>query len=593
MSNVNFEYYLNFNNVDYVLYLSTVNDSLKIHLEKAEESLYWKIELEAKYIEEMTNKAGSYKSFPVFLKMFMSALAQESNTVFVDLMSYKDLEQMRMKKTQMNSLNMSSGGSSMNDSMNMNNSLSDPLKINKKYFIMSYTNEFEKVHYPLPLQFLPTPEPEMLLKTIERMRKIISNKNSNSSTINIKEIEEVKQENLNLKNKIKLLESNRKMGAVENEEFIRSFTGIKDEYENYKQIAENKIRFLAQTIEDLKAKVNSQNANNTHTVVENSQYIKELESKLEKASEIVITERKQGQSFIDEKIREIDRLQKELHFMKENEKKLKVKINQLEKDLDIANKKNIYNINKLQGGKSKLYNSTPKSNYSYKSNSIKSVYSNVSSKKSAAGSTTSNIKKNLQANPYNKFKGLYNKNYSPFKFFDKNKTSSNKSNKSVKSNSSVISGGSNISSSKKNFTPYKKTTKPSFTKPGYNIPKVYTSKNKSTTSSIYSKQKVGASNFNKGKSSPMNSTVKTTSKPGSGSCQPSSNNNQPQTNNYLNIPVQNNSNSNKENELAALVDEKAKIVNRIKMENDSKLLNSNDINQRLGRIQNLLDSAKI
>jgi coiled-coil domain-containing protein 61 len=119
----------------------------------------------------------------------MSALAKESESVLIDLISYKDLEIMKMKKMQQNSLNMSNN---MNESMNNMNSMSDPNKINKKYFIMSYANEFEKVHYPLPLQYMSTPDTEMMLRTIERMRKYINSnlntKNSSQTTFNIKDI---------------------------------------------------------------------------------------------------------------------------------------------------------------------------------------------------------------------------------------------------------------------------------------------------------------------------------------------------------------------------------------------------------------------
>jgi hypothetical protein len=629
MSNslINIEYNLTFNNTEYILTLTSTDDSMKIQLETVNESLYWKGEFEAKYIEETTNKAGSYKTFPVFLKMFMSALSRESESVFIDLMHYKQLEQVKMKKMQQNSMNMS-GNVNMNESMTSRAS-EDPTKINKMYLIMTYNSEFEKVHYPFPLQFLIQPETDMMLRTIERMRKInISNKNNSSSTINYKDIEEIKTENFNLKNKIKLLEGQRKFGAVENEEFIRNYTSIKDEFENYKASSENKIKVFAKTIEDLKVKLSSQNLTSSSNNVETQQYIKELQSKLEKASEIVITERKQGQSFIEEKIREIEKLQKELHFMKENEKKYKVKINQLEKDLAIANKKPLPSYS-TSTTKNKNYNSTPKSNYSYKSGgSVRSGYtlnsnnSGASNKKSVTNSTSSNVKKNLLTNPYSNIKGLHNKNYSPFKFFDKNKMGSSnrsaKSNHSIKSSSSIGSVDSQRNS-KKYASPYNKsvTSNKSGSGAGFKkinpVPKANNHQNK--FSSVGNKSGAGVkpkvntmgsiSNLSSIKSQSTNVGVKSIVKNSFTNNQNTNIQSQSNLINSINSSNKNllssnsnfkatyNSGSNLNLNLSTPTQNMITTNNFINQAEDNTASNKvNDISERLGRLQNMLNIAK-
>lgn len=603
---INIEYNLTFNNTEYILTLTSNDESMKIQLETINESLYWKGEFEAKYIEETTNKAGSYKTFPVFLKMFMSALSRESESVFIDLMHYKQLEQVKMKKMQQNSMNMSGN---MNESMT-SRFTEDPSKINKMYLIMTYNSEFEKVHYPFPLQFLTQPDTDMMLRTIERMRKIITQNKNNSSTINYKEIEEIKTENFNLKNKIKLLEGQRKFGAVENEEFIRNYTSIKDEYETYKISSENKIKILAKTVEDLKIKLSSQNLTSSSNNVESQQYIKELQSKLEKASEIVVTERKQGQSFIEEKIREIEKLQKELHFMRENEKKYKVKINQLEKDLAIANRKPIPNYS-TSSVKNKNYNTTPKSNYSYKSGgSVRSGYtlnsniSGASNKKSVTNSTSSNVKKNLLTNPYSNIKGLHNKNYSPFKFFDKNKMGSsnrsNKSNQSIKSSSSIGSVDSQRNS-KKYTSPYNKSvaSNKSGSAVGFKkinpVPKGNSQQNK--FSSVGTKpgagvkpkvntinQKVGVgsiSNLSSIKSQSTHTGVKSNVK----NSFSHSNNMQQSQSNMINSISYNTSQTQAQNLIPM-----NNFMNQVESNKNSDKVN--DISERLGRLQNMLNIAK-
>lgn len=42
-------------------------------------------------IEDITQKTGNYKRFPVFVKMLRSAINRESDSVFVDLLTYSDL----------------------------------------------------------------------------------------------------------------------------------------------------------------------------------------------------------------------------------------------------------------------------------------------------------------------------------------------------------------------------------------------------------------------------------------------------------------------------------------------------------------------
>lgn len=49
-------------------------------------------------IEEITRKTGNYKRFPIFVRMLFSALTQQSESVFIDLLTYADLEHYKTKK---------------------------------------------------------------------------------------------------------------------------------------------------------------------------------------------------------------------------------------------------------------------------------------------------------------------------------------------------------------------------------------------------------------------------------------------------------------------------------------------------------------
>ena len=87
--------------------------------------------------------------------MLNSAFKCETEAVYIDLLTFQDLENLKNKKPgQTNTSNLNTTAS--------NNK--------KRYMILTYVGEFEKVHYPLPLTFVDDPEPDSLRRTIERMR---------------------------------------------------------------------------------------------------------------------------------------------------------------------------------------------------------------------------------------------------------------------------------------------------------------------------------------------------------------------------------------------------------------------------------------
>lgn len=105
-------------------------------------------------IEDITSKTGNYKKYPVFLRMLMSALKQGSESVFVDLLTYADLEMLKARKEK-------ASGSSLQRALPPNN---------KRYLILTYAAEFDRVHFPLPLQYEDQPDPAVLKATIVALR---------------------------------------------------------------------------------------------------------------------------------------------------------------------------------------------------------------------------------------------------------------------------------------------------------------------------------------------------------------------------------------------------------------------------------------
>jgi hypothetical protein len=103
-------------------------------------------------VDDITSKAGSARRFPVFVKMLVAALQQQSGSTSVDLLEPADLEALRSKR----------GASPAQSQVR--------LPQNKCYLILSCVGEFEKVHYPLPLTLCVDEEPVRLREMIKRLR---------------------------------------------------------------------------------------------------------------------------------------------------------------------------------------------------------------------------------------------------------------------------------------------------------------------------------------------------------------------------------------------------------------------------------------
>lgn len=89
-----------FHDIPYFMTVSAYNgDTLHVEVEQKTDASIWKGDFSSKYIEDITAKTGNYKKFTVFVKMLLSAVKQQSESVFVDLLTYQDLEQLKVKKS--------------------------------------------------------------------------------------------------------------------------------------------------------------------------------------------------------------------------------------------------------------------------------------------------------------------------------------------------------------------------------------------------------------------------------------------------------------------------------------------------------------
>eukprot|EP01039_Chlorochromonas_danica_P009471 gene9471-10461_t len=153
------EWTLAFHGTDYIVTVTSSDALLSVEVEDEDSGDRWSAEFTSQYVEEITHKAGNFKKFPLFVKMLSSALAKSSDSVFVDLLTFADLEVLKARKTGQPSSSFSSSTTA-----------SPHRQGQKRYIILTYTGEFDRVHYPLPLPYEDTPNAAALQRAVKRLR---------------------------------------------------------------------------------------------------------------------------------------------------------------------------------------------------------------------------------------------------------------------------------------------------------------------------------------------------------------------------------------------------------------------------------------
>ncbi|XP_030854400.1 coiled-coil domain-containing protein 61 [Strongylocentrotus purpuratus] len=147
-----------FRGVDYIVGMWVNDDNLlTVEVEDRLTADQWRGSFEPAYIEDLTHKTGNYKQYSIFLSMLESALLQNSESVSLDLLTYADLESLRNRKAGLGTRAIPGGQRSALNT--------------KRYLIVTYTVEFDRIHYPLPLPYQGKPDPVALQDTVRELRK--------------------------------------------------------------------------------------------------------------------------------------------------------------------------------------------------------------------------------------------------------------------------------------------------------------------------------------------------------------------------------------------------------------------------------------
>ncbi|KUF94227.1 MORN repeat-containing protein 3 [Phytophthora nicotianae] len=214
---------IEFHGARYVVTVQVQQQLLHVQVEAADANVapssVWTGKFPASDVEQLTRQTGNSKRFPVFVQMLLTALHRRSDTVFVDLLTAADLNLYRQRKLQPGAV--SEGLTSA----------ATATSTGKRYLILTYAVEFDRVHYPLPLTHEVSPSPEVLQRTIRRLRQALAEKENfsvnGSNTRLSEENTALKEENRCLKNTLKQYCDN--ASIEENKELIALYQQFRED----------------------------------------------------------------------------------------------------------------------------------------------------------------------------------------------------------------------------------------------------------------------------------------------------------------------------------------------------------------------------
>nr|CCA19759.1 viable flagellar protein number 3 putative [Albugo laibachii Nc14] len=150
----------------------------------------WIGQFSSNYIQDLTRKTGNFKRFGVFTNMLISAVQRRSEAVFIDLFTTTDLERFRLQKLGNRSMPIPSWPTDLSTRENADS---------KRYLILTYAVEFDRVHYPLPLCRVEAPDTEILQRIVRRLRRQLQESTTDEFTALRKKIAALEDENRSLK----------------------------------------------------------------------------------------------------------------------------------------------------------------------------------------------------------------------------------------------------------------------------------------------------------------------------------------------------------------------------------------------------------
>ncbi|XP_076987489.1 centrosomal protein CCDC61 isoform X2 [Tamandua tetradactyla] len=145
-----------FRGVEHAVRVVVSGQVLELEVEDRMTADQWRGEFDASFIEDLTHKTGNFKQFSIFCNMLESALTQSSESVTLDLLTFADLESLRSRKMGGRPGPLAPRSAQLNS---------------KRYLILIYSVEFDRIHYPLPLPYQGKPDPVVLQGIIRSLKE--------------------------------------------------------------------------------------------------------------------------------------------------------------------------------------------------------------------------------------------------------------------------------------------------------------------------------------------------------------------------------------------------------------------------------------
>lgn len=262
-----------FRDKEYEVTSSVEDGQLLVQVEEKITADQWKNNFAPKHIEELTRKTGNFKQFPVFVNMLHSAILNSSDCVSLDLLTYTDLETLRNQK-----LGLTPGVSPGRKSSQLEA---------KRYLILTYTVEFDRIHYPLALPYSGKPDPVVLQQIIRKLQTELDHYKSGHGG--------------------------------------KKYNGIQQDYDALLQEKEQ----LEEAFEDFKCQVvHSQDRKGSKEIRVLKKVIKNLEEEL-------LRERSKHQRYSSKKNQELRELIQELKELRSSERILQARVKSLTNELAV------------------------------------------------------------------------------------------------------------------------------------------------------------------------------------------------------------------------------------------------------------------
>ncbi|CAD8156439.1 unnamed protein product [Paramecium octaurelia] len=280
-------------------------------------------------------------------------------------------------------------------------------KINKRYLILSYKTDFEKVHYPLALNYEEHIENSRLMTKIQNLKtelldhksqkqndsEILVSSSFSISKRDIQTFDSLVNQNELLKPKVKKLEETltQKKGAVEVDQLIRDNEDLQNLLNTSKLLYEEKIQKLEQQI-DLKSteivmQINQINVfkKELSSLIGQVETDNQIKKHIKLMNEDEESKLVKAQKTIQKYEKELESLNQQIDSLKKQDAVKKRRINQLETELSQSMKRYSY-----KGVTDRLY--SPYSNYSNASRKSNHSVPNRANSNNSPGNASPNVR---------------------------------------------------------------------------------------------------------------------------------------------------------------------------------------------------------